>query len=129
VSALLLDTHVLLWFVFGDNRLSSRALECIEARSTTVHLSTISLWEIVIKTQIGKLGLGMPVERFFRELLTGRDLELVDLELSHLIVYEKLPLLHRDPFDRLLVAQAKVLGVPLLSADAALGGYDIEIIW
>jgi PIN domain nuclease of toxin-antitoxin system len=129
VSRILLDTHALLWFVFDDPRLSSRAAATIEDARVDKILSVASLWEIVIKSQVGKLCLGMALSDFFERHVTRRELELIDIHLRHLMEYDALPLVHRDPFDRLLVAQARVMSTPILSADSALAQYDIEVVW
>jgi PIN domain nuclease of toxin-antitoxin system len=129
VNQILLDTHAFLWFVFDDSRLSSSAAKTIEDARVTKLLSVVSLWEIVIKSQIGKLKLGMTLEDFFNRNVTKRELELVDIELRHLLAYDALPLVHRDPFDRLLAAKARVLNVPILSADSVFAHYDVKLVW
>lgn len=129
MTAVLLDTHAFLWFVFDDPRLSDAAARTIEDPTTTKLLSVISLWEICVKRQIGKLQLGMALDAFFEEHVTSRELELVDLELNHLLAYDALPLVHRDPFDRLILAQAKVLDVPIVTADPSFAGYEARVIW
>jgi PIN domain nuclease of toxin-antitoxin system len=129
VTRVLLDTHALLWFVYDDDRLSSAAAATIADPDTEKMLGVGSLWEIVIKSQLGKLRLGMPVERFFTEHVHGRCLELVAVEPLHLLVYANLPLLHRDPFDRLLVAQARALGVAVVTGDPHFAPYGVDVIW
>lgn len=129
MSAVLLDTHAFLWFVFADPRLTEYAARVVEDPDSTKLLSVVSIWEIVIKNQLGKLSLGVPIEDFVDRYIAGAELELVGIELPHLLAYARLPLHHRDPFDRLLVAQADALSVPILTADAAFGGYDVETLW
>jgi len=129
VTAVFLDTHAFLWFVFDDPRLSAAAARTIEDTAVTKLLSVISLWEITIKRQVGKLQLGMELDAFFEEHVTSRELELVDLELSHLLAYDALPLIHRDPFDRLLLAQAKVMDVPIVTIDPQFAEYEARVIW
>jgi PIN domain nuclease of toxin-antitoxin system len=129
VTEVLLDTHALLWFVFDDPRISPTAAEMIADGSVTKYLSVISLWEIVIKSQLGRLRLGMPIQGFFSQYISGSDLSLVDIELSHLLAYDALPLIHGDPFDRILLAQAKVLSQPILSADPMMARYGIDVLW
>jgi PIN domain nuclease of toxin-antitoxin system len=129
VTAVLLDTHAFLWFVFDDPRLSSTAEATLGDPRVTKLLSVTSLWEIVIKSQLRKLRLGMGLEQFFEVYVTGSELELVALELGHLLGYHALPLAHRDPFDRMLVAQARALRVPVLTADPAFAPYDVKVIW
>lgn len=129
MKRVLLDTHAYLWFVFDDPRLSPKAAETIQSQRVTKLLSMASLWEIVIKTQIGKLTLGLPLPEFFDRYVTQRDLEVVDIELGHLLVYHALPLKHRDPFDRLLVAQARGLKAPIVTSDPSFSQYDVRIVW
>lgn len=129
LSRVLLDTHAFLWFVFDDPRLSGRAAEVLEDESVEKVLSIASVWEIVIKVQIGKLGLGMPLERFVRDFVEGRTLTLLRIDLEHLLAYGALPLHHRDPFDRLLVAQATALGLPVVTTDPNFAPYGVTVIW
>lgn len=129
MSSFLLDTHTFLWFVFDDPRISTKAVEHIEDQDNLMHLSVVSLWEIVIKSQLGKLELGISIDDFFQQNCVATDLELIDVQLPHLLAYDKLPLHHRDPFDRLLIAQAKVLEIPIISADRKLDFYEIDVIW
>lgn len=129
MNSVVLDTHAYLWFVFDDPRLSPAAAAVIEDGSVSKLLSIVSLWEIVIKCQLEKLRLGMPVDALFEQHVTGRNLEVIDVELRHLLAYSDLPLAHRDPFDRLIIAQASVLQVPVLTADSAFSLYDVEVLW
>lgn len=129
MTRVLLDTHALLWFLFDDARLSARAVEIIEDARVEKVLSVASLWEITIKVQLGKLELGMPLDTFFADFVRGRELSLLPIDLPHLLAYGALPLHHRDPFDRLLVAQAVTLGVPLVTSDYAFARYEIETLW
>jgi PIN domain nuclease of toxin-antitoxin system len=129
VTRILLDTHAFLWFIFDDARLSPKAVEIIEDSETTKVLSVVSLWEIAIKAQIGKLRLGMPLADFFERHVAKHELEMVGIEMGHLLAYDALPLIHRDPFDRLLVAKARVMNIPIMSADAVLSRYGVETLW
>jgi PIN domain nuclease of toxin-antitoxin system len=129
VSQILLDTSAFLWFVFDDPRLSPSADGILSDPMTDSLLSVGSLWEIAIKMQIGKLALGSSFEEFIDETILERKLELLPIEIDHLITYMSLPLHHRDPFDRLLLAQAKSLRIPVLTADQNFSKYDIEVIW
>lgn len=128
MTRLLLDTHAFLWFVFDDPRLSSSASSAI-ADSAERLLSVASLWDITIKRQLGKLDLGMELPEFFRRFVDGGDLTLLPIRPAHLLIYDQLPLLHRDPFDRLLVAQAQANGVPLVTGDPEIRRYDVETVW
>lgn len=129
MTRVLLDTHTFLWFVFDDPRISQPAARRIEDDSTEKVLSVVSLWEITIKVQLGKLTLGMELEWFFQRYVYGGELEVLAIELPHLLAFQRLPLHHRDPFDRLLVAQAQVLSVPLVTGDTAFRAYDLPLIW
>ena len=125
----LLDTHAFLWFVFDDPRLSSRAAEIIEDPANRKLLSMASLWEIVIKAQIGKLSLGMETGEFLGRFVRDRQVEIVPVLLEHLVEYGRLELHHRDPFDRLLIAQARIVGAPIVTADRNFACYDVTAIW
>lgn len=129
MKRVLLDTHALLWFLFDDPRLGSRASAVIEDPAVDKLLSVASLWELTIKVQLGKLELGMSLEAFFEDFVRGRLLEVLPIELSHLLAYGALPLRHRDPFDRLLVAQAHVLRLPIVTVDRSFAAYEVRTIW
>ena len=129
MSQVLLDTHAFLWFVFDDPRISDRAARLLADTRTGKILSIASLWEIAIKLQLKKLSLGMRLDVFCDRFVRGAQLEVLDIELHHLLAYEKLPLHHRDPFDRLLVAQAQALGVPRVTSDAAFRSYAVKTVW
>lgn len=129
MNRILLDTHAFLWFVFGDPRLSHRAEEVILDSKTEKILSVGSVWEIVIKSQLEKLSLGMTVEEFVQDHVVGRVLTILPIETHHLVRYSALPLHHRDPFDRLLVAQALAMDLPVVTGDPKLAPYGIDIIW
>ena len=125
----LLDTHAFLWFVFDDARLSKTADKVISNNKIEKYLSIASLWEIVIKQQIGKLDLGMDFEVFFQDFILTREIEVLSIDPSHILAYSRLPLHHRDPFDRLLIAQAQVASLPILTADNNFNPYEIEVSW
>lgn len=120
----LLDTNVLLWFLVGDERLSISARESIEKDPGNYLVSTVSFWEIAIKRQIGKLITELDVPQ------TVRDVGFITLDVvtTHIYEYESLPLIHRDPFDRMLIAQSKTERLPLLTGDLKLKEYDIKTI-
>ena len=129
MSRILLDSHAFLWFLFDDPRLSRPADEVIADPETQKMISIGTLWEITIKCQIGKLELGYPLETFFERFVAQIDLEVVAIEMAHLVAYYRLPLHHRDPFDRLLVAQAQSLNVPIVTADEQIGRYGVAVVW
>lgn len=126
---LLLDTHAFLWFIDDDPRLSPPAARCIGDADNRVAVSVVSAWEIVIKIRTGKLALGRPFADLWSESITANNLEVLDVTTSHVLALEPLPLHHRDPFDRLLVAQAITENLQLVSADSALDPYPVQRIW
>ena len=126
---LLLDTHALLWFVGGDERLSRHARTVIEAQSNRRLFSIAGAWEIAIKAGLGKLALAVPFERLIPEQLDANGIELLPLLPGHLSELISLPLHHRDPFDRILVTQASVERAVIVSADPALDSYGVQRIW
>lgn len=126
---ILLDTHAFLWFVAGDPKLSAPARAWIEDPGNRVLLSVASLWEIVVKASVGKLPLGKTVAELVRDDVQGNDIELLPVQVGHLVTLAGLPLHHRDPFDRLLIAQSRTEGAPLVSADAAVDAYGISRLW
>ncbi len=126
---LLLDTHAFLWFVAGDPKLSATARALIEDPRNRVLLSVVSLWEIVVKTSLGKLPLGKTIAELVRDDIQGNDVELLPIHVGHLVTLAGLPLHHRDPFDRLLVAQAQTESIQLVSTDGVLDAYGISRLW
>ena len=126
---LLLDTHAFLWFVTEYPKLSAAAQRMIAAGSNEPLLSAACVWEIVIKVSIGRLLIPGPLDSFIPEQLSTNRIALLPIELKHLLEIARLPLHHRDPFDRLVIAQAVVEGIPIVSADPAFDQYPIERIW
>jgi PIN domain nuclease of toxin-antitoxin system len=125
----LLDTHSFLWFVGGDARLSPAARQTIEDLDNEIFISIASLWEIAIKVNLGKLDLGAPYEQFIPAELQRQKIAVLPIEVPHLSVIAKLPLHHRDPFDRLIIAQALTVGMPIIAVDEAFDDYGVERIW
>lgn len=128
MKAILLDTHSLLWWLDNDDRLSRRAREAIQNPITQVLVSVGSLWEIAIKQQLGKLKASNLVNNFQKEL---DDAGFVELPISgvHAIRAAVLPINHRDPFDRLLIAQAGIENVPIVSRDSQFDAYGVHRVW
>jgi PIN domain nuclease of toxin-antitoxin system len=126
---LLLDTHALLWFLMGDARFSPLALAALNDPANQRWLSPISLLEIAVKLSIGKLSLTVPFGAMFPAQLHSNRIQLLPIEAQHAAAVAVMPLHHRDPFDRLLVAQALTEGMDLLSADAAFDAYGVRRIW
>ena len=125
----LLDTYAFLWFIAGDSRLSMRARQVIEDTETSILLSIASAWEIAIKVSTGKLFLRNSLDRVISQHLQDNVIALLDITVDHTVRLMTLPFHHRDPFDRLLIAQAMIEHMPILSADAAFDAYGIERIW
>ncbi len=126
---LLLDTHALLWFVSGSDRLSVQARSVIEDPANTRLFSAASAWEIAIKVSIGKLSLTVPYPQLIPGQLRANAVDYLPVSPEHLRALISLPFHHRDPFDRLLVAQALVEGASLVSADSTLDAYAVPRIW
>jgi PIN domain nuclease of toxin-antitoxin system len=126
---LLLDTHSFLWFAEGDARLSPDARTLIQEETNDLWLSVAALWEIAIKVSIGKLRLEEPFETLIPRLIHENEIALLGITLSHAAVVAALPHHHRDPFDRLMVAQAQVEQIPMVSNDPALDAYGVTRLW
>ena len=125
---LLLDTHTFLWFIDDNPQLSQKGKTLLEADNELL-LSIASLWEIAIKLRLGKLTVAMPIEVLMTQQLTRNDINVLSITVSHLVMVSTLPLHHRDPFDRLLIAQAMVEQMPIVSADPAFDAYPVQRLW
>lgn len=126
---LLLDTSTFLWFIEGHTALSTTARKVIEDPENDVLLSVASLWEVAIKISIGKLSLGQPFGELIPEQIVAMGIRVMDIRLQHLTRVTNLPWHHRDPFDRLIVAQAITEDLPVVGRDGALDAYGIQRIW
>jgi len=126
---LLLDTHAFIWFIAGDTKLSNVAREHIEDSNNVKILSIASCWEMSIKSSLGRLKTGHPFDDFIAEQLDINGFDLLDISLGHLNVLIKLPYHHKDPFDRLLIAQAYRDNLTLVTNDKKMKTYDIKTIW
>jgi PIN domain nuclease of toxin-antitoxin system len=128
---LLLDTHTLLWYALGDPQLSATAQTLILDPTNEILISPASYWEIAIKVSIGKLTLHQPYQDFMDVCLKRYGFVVLPIEPSHTACVAALPYPpgHKDPFDRLLVAQATVEAIPIVSADVALGAYGVRRLW
>lgn len=125
----LLDTHSFLWFVTANPKLSATAKRLISVGSDEFLLSVASVWEIAIKVNIGRLPIPEPLDTFIPEQLRVNRIGLLPIEPRHCFEVARLHLHHRDPFDRLLIAQAIIEGLPIVSADSAFDSYPIERLW
>jgi PIN domain nuclease of toxin-antitoxin system len=126
---LLLDTHVILWFLANDPKLSATARAAILDPGNVRWVSPISLLEVALKNRLGKLPLPDPFAVMFPASLTASDIHILPLELDHIAPLTTLPLHHKDPFDRLLAATAIVEGLRLVSADPVFDHYGLVRLW
>ena len=126
---LLLDTHALLWFALDDPQLSATARAAIADPTNAVLVSPASYWEIAIKVSLGKYSLSEPYEDFLRRAVEGNDMAILPIEPRHTAALISLTFHHKDPFDRMLLAQASVEGIPIVSVDSKFDPYPITRLW
>ena len=125
----LLDTHAFLWWVLDDPRLSSTCRTFVGDGSNDVLLSAAVAMELSVKAGNGRLDLPEPIEKFVPNRLAAEGFQGLAIELRHALRAGILPWIHRDPFDRLLVAQAQVESLPILTIDPVIAQYEVETIW
>jgi PIN domain nuclease of toxin-antitoxin system len=126
---LLLDTHSFIWYVMDNPKLSTRGRELIDDEDNEILLSIASIWEMAIKHSSSKLSFGLPFIVFVEQQLSLNNIGLLNINLDHIAVVATLPFHHRDPFDRLIIAQAMVEQLPILSADSVFDAYPIQRLW
>ena len=126
---LLLDSHALLWFYLDDNQLSNRARSLILDAANVKYVSPATYWEIAIKISTKKYTLTKPYEDFMREAIDLNGFLRLHIEPKHTALLTNLPFHHRDPFDRLIVAQAMVEGMAVVSADEQFEAYGVARLW
>ncbi len=126
---LLLDTHAFLWFVLSDAQLSAAARTAISDPNNEVCVSPATSWEIAIKVSLGKYTLTVPFEDFIRHGIEDNDFEILPIEIRHAARVAALPFHHKDPFDRLLIAQALVDNLTLVSNEALFDAYGVKRLW
>ena len=126
---LVLDTHVWIWWIAEPERLSEQAVRMIESSENQVFISTASAWEISIKYSLGKIKLQTSIEDFFMSVVPKCDFSTIKVEFIHALRVASLPHHHNDPFDRLLIAQAQIEKMPIVTTDRKFSKYDIDIIW
>jgi len=125
----LLDTHAFLWWITDDPRLSSRARAFMSDPGSELFLSAISGWEIVIKASLGRIDLPDHPSHYITRQMAENAIMGLPVEMSHALQVFSLPDHHRDPFDRMLIAQAQVERMPILSADSMMSRYDVQQVW
>ena len=125
---ILLNTHIFLWFVGGDPSLSARSRAAVESPENERLLSVASVWEMAIKVSLGKLTLPGDFGSFMATQMADNDIGLLGVELAHTNVVVGLPFHHRDPFDRLLTAQAVAEQIPIVSQDRLFDSYPVTCI-
>jgi PIN domain nuclease of toxin-antitoxin system len=121
----LIDSHVFLWWSAADPALSSTAGDAIADPANEVLISIAALWELVIKASLGKLSLPADIE----SMVASQGFSVLAVAFDHLRQIASLPLLHRDPFDRMMIAQALAERIPIITSDRAFGAYSVEIVW
>ena len=125
----LLDTHTFLWWIANDSHLSERARTVIEDADHQLFLSAASGWEIAIKTRIGKLKLADDLQGFVSEQLRINAIQVLPIHMAHALHVATLPDHHRDPFDRMLVAQSQLEQLPIMTSDPQISKYSVTVIW
>ncbi len=125
----LLDTHVFLWAIREDERLSSKAREIFIAGRNELFLSVASVWEILLKVQVGKIRFEEPAVGCLKRQIFKNNIRMLPILIDHVAHLESLPLHHRDPFDRILVAQCMEGSLSLLSADPLMRRYSVPVMW
>lgn len=126
---ILLDTHIFIWSTGNPEKLSQRVTDLLTDTGNTWILSIASVWEIQIKVQLGKLNLNSSLPVLIENQQRVNNLQLLPIELAHIWGLANLPNHHRDPFDRLLIAQAIVEQIPLVSIDSVFDNYPIQRLW
>lgn len=126
---LLLDTHVFLWLRHSPNKLSEKVLTAYFDINNDTYLSMASIWEIQIKLQLGKIEIIQPLQDLINQQIANNGLQILPIESEHIFALDQLPSIHKDPFDRLILAQAKLENLALASADSVFDAYDIDLFW
>ncbi|MEL6777513.1 MAG: type II toxin-antitoxin system VapC family toxin [Cyanobacteria bacterium J06597_16] len=128
MTQLLLDTHIFLWLNDRPENLSQAAIESCATPTNELFLSLVSLWEIQIKSQLGKLQISVPWQTMVQRQRDDNGLQILAISEAHIDQLGSLELHHRDPFDRLLIAQAQIEKMRLVSADRAFSNYEVTVI-
>lgn len=125
---ILIDTHIFLWYVTNNKNLNESTKLIINERENIIYLSQASIWEIAIKNSLGKLTFNSPFREFIEEQITVNDFNVLSFNLSHFEQVTKLLFHHRDPFDRIIIAQSISENIPIISYDEMFKFYDIQLL-
>lgn len=125
----LLDTHTFLWWISDSPKLSTLAREVLSDSKNILYFSAVSGWEIAIKAKLGRLQLPNDIEHFILEQLAMNNISILPIQLHHALHVYGLPQHHRDPFDRLLVAQSQAEALPLITVDPQIAQYAVDVVW
>ena len=126
---LLLDTHTFIWWAGELEKLPKRVITACGNSDNSLILSVVSVWEVKIKIQLGKLNLDLPLKTMIENQQQTNSLQILHVNLAHVLALDSLPFHHKDPFDRLLIAQAKVEDAFLVSRDTAFSNYPVKLLW
>ncbi len=126
---LLLDTHAFLWINEASDRLSQTVIDLCNAGEHEFYLSIASPWEMQIKSQLGKLSLALPIEELIETNRQKNNIQLLPVEIIHISYLQQLPTHHKDPFDRIIIAQAIIEKLTVVTADHAFCDYAVTTIW
>jgi PIN domain nuclease of toxin-antitoxin system len=124
----LLDTHTLIWLIEAPSRISLKTKQILTSSENSIYLSSASLWEIAIKTSLGKLSLESPFEKLLDDLIST-DITILQIENDYLMKLTTLPEIHKDPFDRLLIATALTEDLTIITTDENIHKYDVSWLW
>src|SRR5689334_1309253 len=127
-NELLLDTHIFIWWADKPEKLSPAVLSALEDETNELLLSVASVWEMQLKMQVGKLKLSLPLQELIRNQQETNDLNVSPVALPHVLALDALPFHHKDPFDRLLIAQSIVEGLTIVSADSQFSAYGVQLL-
>jgi PIN domain nuclease of toxin-antitoxin system len=126
---ILVDTHVFVWYIQNNERLPRSIVSLINDGRNDILFSVVSVWEMAIKQSTGKLNMGLPYASFIEEQMKLNQMELLAIKLAHTEIVTTLPFYHRDPFDRLLIAQAMAEDIVIVSNDSVFSLYPVQRMW
>jgi PIN domain nuclease of toxin-antitoxin system len=124
----LIDTHTFIWFTTGDSQLSNTARLLIEDTQNDIYLSIVSIWEMAIKYSMGKLNLNKTFDKVWNDI-QDNQITLLAIDFEAVATLSTLPFYHKDPFDRMIIAQAQELNIPIIGKDEIFKNYAISLIW